>query len=157
MKKIYFTGITFIALLLTLFIWSCNKEDEIIEPKNNFTEITIPDNLKANLKSFNNKVEIVEDDITFLTQTGQEIYGKIRVTFPYNDATKVLKIELSSNIMQELNLQPDFFERYYNNSLKSTNDNFGECFTECEKADKGVFWCKLGCFAIAIVDAAVPG
>ncbi len=156
MKKIYLISITFVILLLSLFIWSCNKHEEVVEPENNFTEITIPDDLKANLKTLNNEFEIVEDDITFSTQKGQEIYGKIRVTFPYNDATKVLKIELSSNIMQELNLQPDFFEKYYNTSLKSTSD-FAECFNTCEDADKGVFWCKLGCFAIAIVDAAVPG
>ncbi len=154
MKKIYFTGITFTALLLTLFIWSCNKQDEVVEPENNFTEITIPDDLKANLKTLNNEFEIVEDDITFSTQKGQEIYGKIRITFPTSgkDCT-VLKIELSKNLLEETNLDKDFFKDYY--SMKSTND-VADCMLTCEKLERGRFWCKATCIITAIIDAAVP-
>ncbi|MCF6240973.1 MAG: hypothetical protein L3J74_06455 [Bacteroidales bacterium] len=157
MKNILLVGIIILSISLSLFTMNCNQNNETIEPEYQFTEIEVPSIYRSELKSTNIDYEIVEDAITFETKSGEKVYGKIRVTFPYNDSNKVIKVELTKNIMEKLNLDTDFFKKYYDTSLKNTSeDNLGDCFVSCEGQERGVFWCKLGCFVVAVIEAASP-
>lgn len=158
-----------LSLTLTV-IFSCSNDSKSIQ-SDEFTSIEIPQSFKSktNVKeSINNnkEYEIETLNIEVTDKNGNVAIGQMRFTMPENHGEYLQKLEITSNIFKETNLEPDFFVNQQNLKTSGVLQK-ASCIADCHKAFtdkegnkiKGRGWCKAGCWAktVATVALAVAG
>ncbi len=142
LQKSILKSIFIFALIAVVFSW--DKQEVTNEnSKFEFVDIAIPDIYKSNLKSTYEE-ETLEEFVTILNKEGKEITGKLRITLPITDGCKIVKLELTENILQETDITTDFLVEYANGSNLKSTKNVADCFETCDGRNREG-WCKFWC------------
>ncbi len=162
MKKLLVTSGLILVSIVTLFtISSCNKKNA--KSLEGYTNIQIPKQLKsyATFKSSSETIipkeeRVVKKDF-ILNQNNKVLYGTQIITL--DKYGNMIKLEISNNIFDKSNLQPDFLLQYYKELSSQKNSNFkstlgiDSCLHSCQSV-KHPGWCKAGCWAELVIKAA---
>ncbi len=148
-NSIIFFSIFFILL-------GCDKDD-LSNVK--FVDSSLPNSLIYQNPN-RSDVEIITKimDIVVVDEDGQEVYGKMKISFPDNDEEKLVSMSFTSNIFDETKLDRQFMMNYNNLNRSSCIASCQEKFTDSEgNKIKGRGACKAECWAktAAAVGAAV--
>ena len=145
--------------------FSCDtKEDEIMQNDLTFSELEIPSEISYGNNLRNTDVEIgsVTLDVTVMLETGEEVLGQVKVTYPVNDDNYLLSFELTDNIINALGPDHEYWSELHSqdNQRLLQSSCIASCHTAYTDSDgnkiKGRGWCKAGCWAsIGIAAAAV--
>lgn len=153
-----------IESLICLSIFSCTKEEENTVKNLNYTEVNLPSSIKTSSKSESIGSEVVEAQIITLDENENEIIGSIRFTLPTSDDESIIKLEISNNVFELTNLDPDFLLNAEQKGL--LNITKSSCVASCREQfvnDDGEIddenrreynWCKVHCWAKVVVTAA---
>ncbi|KPM33000.1 Hypothetical protein I595_1427 [Croceitalea dokdonensis DOKDO 023] len=154
---------------IILFGISCTEEkqeslEEVAELS--FMEFTIPKEYIYTPESSSKgtaELEVETVKLTFTDENGNEIIGYARFTMPSNSDEQLVKAEFTVNIMNDLQLNSDFWETTMSANIGLANKS--SCVASChdEFTDdegnkiKGRGWCKAQCWAaaVAVVVAAI--
>lgn len=158
-----------LVFLLTGSLFNCTSESvksELEDQALTFIEFSIPSvyqyedsDLATSKGNFGLEEEVIK--LKAIDENGKEIIGYARFTMPDNADEKLIKAELTSNIVEGLNLTNDFWEK----ALASNKDvEYGKssCIASCHSTYtdangdkiKGRGWCKAQCWAAAVASAA---
>jgi hypothetical protein len=141
--------------LMLLVILSCNQDEKLEEPINEFVNIDFPDTYKyktSERASFNE--DLIEVVVEVVNEDGSVINGKMRFTMPENSDEKLVKFEITQNLLDETKLDENF---WLNNDSGNEFENLRKlgCLANCQKEwtdrdgekIKGRGLCKASCWA----------
>ena len=161
------------SFFLYLFLFYNCKDDESVNPEiddesvnpeifnessesNEFVEISIPDKYDESLSSTNFSMDdlVVTEEIINFSFGNQlsdiEYEGIIKLTVPTSDNLTILKCEISASVIDELDLNTDFW-RYWSTKYSNDDSNdltveimFEKCTDEIDDLDD--YYCKVSSF-----------
>lgn len=155
---------------LLLILWgvllsSCSmNENEVPQNELTFSELEVPSEILYgnNFRSTNVETNSVILEISVMLDSGEEVLGQVKATYPKNNDDYLISFEVSDNIVDALGPNYEYWKE-----LKSGNSQRllrSSCVASCHETFtdddgnklKGRGACKASCWAtIAIAAAAV--
>jgi hypothetical protein len=140
--------------LMLLVMLSCTQDEKLEEPINEFVNINFPDTYKyKNSERASFEEDVKEVVVEVVNEDGSIITGKMRFTMPDNFDEKLLKFEMTQNLIDQTELDENF---WVNNDTGNEMENLRKlgCIASCQKEFtdddgekiQGRGWCKANCW-----------
>ena len=129
-----------------LFTLSCEQtvedefESDFVEFESDFVEIAIPDIYKQNFSGTDDEIIVDKFDYSSLDDSDFDLEGSVILTMPASEDLKLLKCEISSEILNEYKLSTNFWidwvsnesnELYTQESFETLPCDSGSSFNKC--------------------------